>query len=149
MTAEIPSFSSVLEAPRAELARLCRQICVEREKGSQAPRSYDADFQHALAEIQAHFGPTSVSEDDLGEIVRTEEKRVADAAVLADLLLPRLLSSLRSKLPPLSSSVAPQPASAAEPRRTVTTAPLGVADLLEGMLDQQRSEARNRPAARP
>lgn len=133
--------------PRAELARLCRNICVQRERSEQASRSYEAEFHQALSEIQALFGLDSVSEEDLWEVVRAEEKRVADAAVIAELLLPRLVTALRPKVPPQAPSLAaPQPA-APEPR-AANAAPLGVADLLEGMLDQQRSEARSRSASR-
>lgn len=147
MTAAISSFPIGLDAPRAELARLCRKICIARERDGQLDRSLESEFQHALAEIHAHFGSESVSEEDLWEIVRVEEKRVADASVIAELLLPRLLTALRSQLPAPapSPSLAPPPsASTPEPRTLSPAAPLGIADLLEGMLDQQRSELRSR-----
>ena len=148
MTAAISSFPIVLDAPRAELARLCRKIWVDREKSGQQVLSPEADFQQALIEIHTRFGADTLTEEDLWEIVRVEEKRVTDAFVLAELLLPRLLTVLRAKLPGLAApSLAPLPATASpEPRASPPAAPLGIADLLEGMLDQQRSELRSRPS---
>ncbi len=147
MTAAISSLPTVLDAPRAELARLCRRIWVERQRSGQQVSSPEVEFQQALGEIHAQFGPDVLTEEDLWEIVRVEEKRVADAFVLAELLLPRLLTALRTKHPgPATTSLAPPPSSSPEPRASPPAAPLGIADLLEGMLDQQRSELRSRPS---
>ena len=150
MTAALSSLSPLVDAPRAELARLCRAICIERERNGEAARSFDEDFQRALFDVQSRFGATSVSEDDLAETVAQETDRVADAAVLTELLLPKLLSAIRSKIPAASPAPSPAvPASAPLSEKVDTSSsapssPLGIADLLEGMLDQQRSEIRSR-----
>ena len=118
-------------------------------------------FLRALSDVQARFGPTSITEDDLEKIVATEANRVADAAVTAELLLPKIVEALRAQPPtvvtvPSSAPVyasAPHvsPASAPDkgtpppPRKSPRTAPLSVADLLDGMLDQEKNEARHRP----
>lgn len=119
---------------------------MERERSSQQVTSPEVEFLQALADIHAQFGVDNLTEEDLWEIVRVEEKRVADASVLAEILLPRLLTSLRTKLPgsAITTSLAPPTAPSPEPRSSPPAAPLGIADLLEGMLDQQRSELRSR-----
>ncbi|HEY9154851.1 MAG TPA: hypothetical protein VIM69_06970 [Opitutaceae bacterium] len=122
-------------------------------------------FARALSDVQTRFGATSVSESDLEKIIATEANRVADAAVTAELLLPKLVAALRTQMPTMISVPAPaaplptstpvsQPAlqftspSPAEkgtpppPRKSPRAAPLNVADLIDGMLDQDRNENR-------
>lgn len=111
--------------------------------------SSEAEFYEALATVRSRFGSESVTEEELWEIVRVEEKRVIDAAVLAELLLPRLMTALRAKSPTTASPTSFDPPTTApvEPRVAIPAAPPGIADLLEGMLDQQRTEARNRSSS--
>ncbi len=122
-------------------------------------------FLRALGEVQSRYGTTSISQEDLEKIIATEANRVADATVTAELLLPKLVAALRTQIPTVISvpaaaqSVAPftpTPASTTQfsaaspvekgtppaPRKSPRTSPMNVADLIDGMLDQERNEPR-------
>ena len=115
------------------------------------------EFVLALTTVRATYGPISASEADLKEIVSTEESRVADAVVIAELIAARLAAA-QAALP-----TAPIPATSATlvdrgtapsfptpiPFPTTTNGsnpPLSVADLLDGMLAQERRDVR-KPAS--
>jgi hypothetical protein len=155
-----------IDAARAELAKRCRQICLAIEI-TDAPtklRSIDHELADALAAVRAAHGPDSVHEDDLLDLFRAEQLRVTDAAVLAELLAPKLAAYLRKHglthkpvaAPSASEPFAPAPSatakSAAEhaPLSASSTLPAapagppGIADLLDGMLEQDRHEERTR-----
>jgi hypothetical protein len=104
-------------------------------------------FLNALQTIQTRYPASGLSEDELWEIVRDEERRVADAILVAEILLPQIQSLLKqhrpASAPAATAAVEPPPPARSEPRPpSRPAAPLGVADLIEGMLDQQRSERR-------
>ncbi len=136
-------------APRAELARLCRQICLAREQKSLSPVTAEDEFLAALTTVRATYGPASVDENDLREVVAIEESRVADAAVLAELIASRI--STASPIPPASSGTRPTIsagataiASSLPPTGTPPVAPpsLNIADLIDGMLMQEKRDVR-------
>jgi hypothetical protein len=135
-----------VDVPRAELARLCREICVQCEKEAPRVKSYEEDFMRALAKVQEQHGLGSVNEETLWEIVSQEEKRVADAVVIAELLLPKLSHLLRGRAATSTPAFVPPPAATplppAENVPMARNAPLGVADLIQGMLDQDRKAPR-------
>ncbi len=154
-------FASI-DAPRVELARLCRQICLNRETSApgHSGSSLDTELSEALAAVRATHGPDSIHENDLLDLFRAERLRVTDATLLAELLAPKLAAFLRttgstSPFPNLSARpAAAPPASAAAPTRpplsassplpAAPTGPLGIADLLDGMLEQDRENERTR-----
>jgi hypothetical protein len=158
-------FASI-DAPRVELARLCRQICLGLEaEPSTAAQSLDHDLSEALATVRAVHGPDSIHENDLLDLFRAEQLRVTDAALLAELLVPKLAAFLRSTglsaspfaepAPRASSTPRPAPApsrpplSASSPLPAAPAGPPGIADLLDGMLEQDRHDERTRrPGAR-
>jgi hypothetical protein len=146
LTDNPPKIFALDDAPRAELARLCRQICLTRETNPAPAASVDSELSSALLSVRETFGLTSVSEDDLIEVFRLEQERVANASVMVELLAPRLASLLQRRL-----SLAPSPgilsksaasSSVSETTRPVASAapegPPGIADLIDGMLDQER-----------
>lgn len=142
LTAALSSSPLILDAPRAELARLCRQIWIDHERTPHV--SLENDFTSALSEVQAHHPDASLGEDDLWDVVRAEYDHVAQASAVAELLWPRLTALLRERpaaagraLPTAPTAAAPA-VSAPPPRPAVS----GVADLIEGMLDLERREAR-------
>jgi hypothetical protein len=151
---------SASHSPRAELARLCRRICVEQEKTGGDFTSLDEHLRGALGTVRDKFGPTSISEDELLDIFRREHARVTDAAVVAELLAPLITrgveqpasTKVTSAVHPVAPGETKIPASetpSSEPSRASANAPLGIADFIDGMLDQDRREARNRrPAGR-
>ena len=155
MTAAIIKPPTLLDAPRAELARLCRSLCLSYEKDPQGVVLTESDFTRLLDDVRGKFGLDVLSEDDLWEIVREEEGRVVQASLVAEFLLPQIAALLQARADrpsPASPAALPSPSTAAVPPRPAAAraaarpAPLGIADLLEGMLDQERSEARNRPS---
>jgi hypothetical protein len=156
---------AAIDAPRVELARLCRQICLTREKSASesALNSLDHDLAEALATVRAAHGPDSIHENDLLDLFRAEQLRVTDAALLAELLAPKLAAFLRTTglsaspfaesiarpAPPASAAPARPPLSASSPLPAAPAGPPGIADLLDGMLEQDRRDERTRrPGAR-
>lgn len=143
-----------MDQPRAELARLCRQILVQSETATPRTSLSEEDFTRALAQVQEQFGGETINEDTLWEVVSQEEKRVSDAAALAEILLPKLSAVMRTRsssaAPIVSPAAMPVPQSApkTEAPAMARNGPLGVADLIQGMLDQDRSDSRPRSPAR-
>ncbi len=132
----------ILDVPRAELARSCRKICVERERFPE--KNFEEEFLRALGEIQAQHGVASVTEEDLWDVAARESERVANAVVLSELLLPKISALLRQRndsaahAPSAIPSVS-NPGFPVETRSTPkSTSPLGIADLIDGMLSQDR-----------
>ena len=78
LTDNPPKIFALDDAPRAELARLCRQICLTRESNPAPATSVDSELSSALFSVRETYGLTSVSEDDLIEIFRLEQERVAN-----------------------------------------------------------------------
>jgi hypothetical protein len=144
------------DAPRAELARLCRQICLGLETDALAAGSLDHDLSEALATVRAAHGSDSIHESDLLDLFRAEQLRVTDAAVLAELLAPKIAAYLRThglsaspfaEAAPRAPAISPAPPrsppfSASSPLPAAPAGPPGIADLLDGMLEQDRHDAR-------
>ncbi len=77
------------------------------------------------------------SEDALQEIFINEQKRVIDALMLAEVLGPLLTEHLAATTPDTVRAHAPAARSVQRP--AATDEPLAIADLIEGMLLQERS----------
>jgi hypothetical protein len=145
-----------LDLPRVLFARQCRQLCLAREKNSDADGALaDGDlFAQALATARHDFGPTVFSDDDARAIFDAERDRVADALALAEVLGPQLAASLKTAATvtptPAASRALERPARPPLPASTNTTStaalagPLEIADLLDGMLAQDRHDASSR-----
>jgi hypothetical protein len=117
--------------PRDEdIARLCRRICLCRTRGQMAQANR---FEAVLRDqVSAEY-----SEDALQEIFLTEQKRVIDALMLAEVLGPLLTEHLSANTP--STARAQAPAARSSQRPATSDQPLGIADLIEGMLAQERT----------
>jgi len=77
------------------------------------------------------------SEDALQEIFLNEQKRVIDALMLAEVLGPLLTEHLAfATSDPVRAHA---PVARSSPRPAATDRPLGIADLIEGMLRQERA----------
>jgi hypothetical protein len=150
-----------VDAPRVELARLCRQICLGMETaGGPSGHSLDIALSEALATVRAAHGPDSIHENDLLDLFRAEQLRVTDATLLAELLAPKLAAFLRTAglssapfpgaTPRTAATTTPAPApsrpplSASSPLPAAPAGPPGIADLLDGMLEQDRHDERTR-----
>jgi hypothetical protein len=143
-------LSSLNTTPRIELGRLCREICLAAEQAPGSAESLEEKIEGAAAQVRARYGEASLSADDLLEIFQREQNRVADALVLAELLAPRLAAQLQKNgalavSPSSRASSEPPPRSPTPPAANRPPAvPAGIADLIDGMLDQERREPRKR-----
>jgi hypothetical protein len=114
------------------IARLCRQLCLCRTRGQLAEASR---LEIALRERLSD----GLSQDAVQEIFLTEQKRVIDALMLAEVLGPFLTDRLASAASEKSRAPAVAP-----PRGPSRSAPASdrqpaIADLIEGMLVQERA----------
>ncbi len=131
------------------MLHLYRRICVLRATGEAfaASRLESDELPRAVAEATA----AGIPEDSWPLRFAAEEKRVADAELLAELLVPLLAERLPWPRSPatagLSAVLDAFPAkSAARPEPGAP--PPTVADLIEGMLAQERGEHRQRATRR-
>ncbi len=130
--------------PLAELTRLCRRICLQREHQPElSQRSLDEDLANALAIILEKHGSTAATADDVNRIYASELQRLEDAVTLAEILIAKLAQrpATSSPQPQISNSkpeISPAPRPTSTPAKPSGPTP-GIADLLDGMLAQQRS----------
>ncbi|HXA80715.1 MAG TPA: hypothetical protein VNV14_05535 [Opitutaceae bacterium] len=117
--------------PRDEsIARLCRQICLCRTRGQIAQANRLEAVLHN--QVSADF-----SEDTLQDIFLAEQRRVIEALMLAEVLGPLLTEHLTAAAPDPARTHAPAARSSQRP--ATSDQPLGIADLIEGMLVQERT----------
>lgn len=149
------------EAAFSALEMLCRRICLLRVRGRsvEANQLQSSELSRTVTELRTRFGPDSLSEEQVRTIFSRERERVADAAVLAELLgafmppptsvvaaaadLAERTTAFAASAPvpprqppaeresPDSSSAPPPPAQAP-----------AIADLLDEMLSQDSQRAR-------
>lgn len=133
----------------AGLIRMIRQVCLLREQGDAegAARLQENKLAAAVHEFRATHGPGALSESELQEMFSAEERRVAEAVILSELLLPQLVGCL-----PAASRPAPpasQPAFGPSVRLPVPRSEGGapaIPDLLDAMLAAERHGRRPAPA---
>ncbi len=112
------------------IARLCRQICLCRARGQTAEASR---LEAALRDQTA----TETDEPTLQQIFSVEQRRVIDALILAELLGPMLVERLT--LAAGSERIALTPVAGSPARPAARGTPPDIADLIEGMIEQERS----------
>lgn len=149
----------------ADALRLYRRICVLRATGETIAADHleSGDFTRALAEVSAarpgarpETEPAADDESPWQARLAAERRRVEDTQLLAELLVPllagRLADSLAANLSlGLGSEASAGTAAAARKAkasrdRATPSAPLEIADFIEGMLAQERAEVRQRTA---
>lgn len=114
----------------------------------------ETGFAAALRAATPAGGSDAGSDGRLHALLAAEDERASNAAVLAELLTPLLaerLATMFARLPAessagLSADSLPAARGAAPPRRSPTDPAPTIADLIEGMLVQER--AASRPSAR-
>ncbi|HWA08886.1 MAG TPA: hypothetical protein VG838_05395 [Opitutaceae bacterium] len=119
-----------------------RRVCLLRAKGEheRAARLESEDFSRAMAEANS-----SRAESPLPwpELLAAEDRRVADALAFAEVLAPLLAERLAATGFAAAPLAVPgdAPSTRPAPRRPLAgLPPPDVADLIEGMLEQERSE---------
>lgn len=133
--------------------RVYRQICLLRARGAvvEAARMEAAELEPALAKAA---GECAVEISWADHFV-AEQLRISEARLLAELLAPLLAERLQpaGMAPPFpapdSNPHVIDPGSSPLPSRRGSASPLEVADLIEGMLAQERTENIRRPAPSP
>jgi len=115
-----------------------RRICFLRSEGSAAEAQFIEQNEFSRLVEQARETCKSAADADLimGDLLRGEEARVADAIALAEVLVP-LLSRQLSHMAP--SSRAPASAPAPRPRQAGRDDNRGIADFIDDMLAQERT----------
>jgi hypothetical protein len=143
-----PSF--IPHAAAAEdlrgISRLIRQICLLREQAdlAQAARLQENELADAVRELRAARGPEALPESELQAMFAREEHRVAEAILLSELLVPRLVSGLPASSRPVTTT-AGTAVVAESPRPYHKAAPAGspaIPDLLDAMLAAERNSRR-------
>lgn len=121
-----------------------RRVLVLREQGQAelADRLEGGELAAAVAAAREDGEAGGLSEEELRTIFTTESERVANAVVLAELLVP-LLAGL------VPAAVAPVPAAPAVRSPSVAAGtPPTITDLLDAMLAYERSGRTAAPAAK-
>jgi hypothetical protein len=143
----------------SEVARLCRRICLLREC-NQAAAAEDlrrGPLAEALGAIRTTADSDEAIQQKLDAIFAAEAERVANAAVLAELLAPLIGQKTQSHDPfgsvaagvaleaAAPPAIAPPPAPAPAPQRRD---PADIAHFIDEMIAQDRPPSRPPPARR-
>jgi hypothetical protein len=132
----------------AVLIRLIRRVCILREQDqlTEAQQVEESDLANTVRDLRLEQGPGALSEEALRELFLVESRRVADAAVISELLIPRLVQVL----PTAAGSVRARPVHVSAPARGAPLAgPPGITDLLDAMLAAERPGHRSSAAVQP
>lgn len=126
----------------AGIARIVRQVCLLREQGdaARAARLQENELAAAVRDLRLAHGPEALAESALRDLYAAEERRVADAVILSELLIPRLVES-RSAGPPARTAGPTRTYSPPPAARSPAPAagPPAIPDLLDAMLAAERS----------
>jgi len=110
----------------------------ERGRSEEAEQLRASSLEQLLSDRRSEGEPDATIDDHLAAILVTEQERVANAAVLAELLLPILSEHLRSSAPlaKIAAVAAPPARPPAAPRVPST----GIADFIDEMIAQERAD---------
>ena len=131
----------------AGIVRLIRRIWVLREQGEAAHAKHlqENELAVAIRDFRLALGPDALPETELQAIIATEEQRVAEAAILSELLLPRLAGLVPARPGLLrSAGASPGPALAV----AQAAGPPAISTLLDAMLAAERADRRLAPAGK-
>lgn len=137
------------------VGRLIRQICVLRERADplQATRLQETELANAVRDVRLAQGPDALPESELQAMFATEERRVAEAAILTELLLPRLVEALPASTGPMgvaaARTIARPPLAEVAARVTAPTGSPAIPDLLDAMLAAERNSRRQPATLKP
>jgi hypothetical protein len=150
MSSPFPPYSAEAN-PLVGITRCIRQICLLREQNNlaEAERLEKNEFSNALRDLRLSHGPEVLPETELRAMFLAEQKRVEDAVILSELLIPQLVKSFTpAAVAPLQTAAVSNSASARDSSvstpRAVATAGVSpmITDLLDAMLASERSGRR-------
>lgn len=100
-----------------DIALICRRICLLREtnRPAAAEQLRRHDLAAAVAAVRPEVDSDAALEQKLAAICAAEAERVANAAVLAELLAPLLLAAPHAARPSWAAEAAPEEAASAFP----------------------------------
>ena len=133
-------------AQKSDLARLLRQASVLREQSDpvRASRLEANEIATVVREIREAHGQGALPEGELQAMVAQEERRVAEAVILAKILISQLVGYFPA---PAGPGPASPVRAAAEPVAAKTAAgPPAISDMLDAMLAAERTGRRPSPA---
>jgi hypothetical protein len=148
--AQVSPFET--SSPWNEVTQIYRRVCVLRSqgRGGEAAQLYAGKFSEALDVIEQFAGAGPGTEARLQALLAAEDERIATVSALAELLTPLLVERLREIFPingPQSTpekfpggKVSSENAAFSPDKPDPASAP-SVADLIEGMLAQERAAA--------
>ncbi len=121
--------------PLAELRRLYRQACVHQFAGEteEAGSILRTILPARIIEMRQ---TGSADEATLQQVFAEEHRRVADAQLFSELVLPRLQPSLRLGPTEALTSSQPIPTASRKANRSVASEPQSITDMLDSMLAQ-------------
>lgn len=112
----------------------------------EAARLQESEVAEALREMRRSDDAPAPTEAEVHAIYAAEEQRVAEAAALAELLLPRLIAGLNADAHPggpRSLRLVPVPAPAESRAPAPPGGPPAIPDLLDAMLAAERTGRRS------
>lgn len=139
----------------AGITRCIRRICLLREQGNEpeAKQLEQSDLANAIRDLRLAQGPDAFPESELRKLFSAEEKRVADAVLLSELLIPELVKSFPAGAsnPPVTKSVSPtkrpfgsqESATPFPPAMAAAGGSPAIADMLDSMFASERSPRRS------
>jgi hypothetical protein len=139
--------------PFAVINRHIRQICLLREQGdvAEAERVEQNEFANTLRDLRLAHGPQILPQTELNALFEAEHRRVADAVVFSELLIPQLVKSFSASPFPTQTRAVVAATAPSTPRDSVVSTPKApaatgvspmIADLLDAMLASERGGRR-------
>ncbi len=137
--------------PQAGITRLIRQVCLLREHGDtvQASQLRNGGLADAVRDYRLAHGREALPESELQALFATEERRVAEAAILSELLVPRLVACLPASRDPIRSTAVrsdPERGAVAAGSSVSPVGPPSISDFLDAMLAAERNAGRTSSA---
>jgi hypothetical protein len=130
---------------------MCRRVCVLRERGhpDDAERLRAGELMAMVAAIRTPAESDAAVSERLNAIFAQEAERVANAAVLAELLAPSLLEKLQPQpgAEPNTTRASPSIAPPLPVEKTVAPRAGSIADFIDEMIAQEKPPARPGPGA--
>ena len=120
---------------------MCRRVCVLRERGQNevAERLRAGELMTMLAAVRTPGDSDAATTERLNAIFATEAERVANAAVVAEILVPMITEQLRPLMgSTVASSAIPTPVVVPPVPKPSQPRPASIADFIDDMIAQER-----------